>query len=64
MKNASQSIRVKLNLHFEDLALTGTMQVDRGECRPFHGWLELIAAIERLRPPDGTSTGPREPSDR
>jgi hypothetical protein len=41
--------QIKLEVDRESEPITGVLEDERGERRPFLGWIELISAIEDAR---------------
>ena len=44
-------IRLEVELSFTGQSVRGVLRTPDGEGRPFDGWLQLMSAVERLRPP-------------
>jgi hypothetical protein len=60
MSNTAEIRRV-LRVTFEGDSMRGSLDDSGGRFQPFSGWLELLAAIEDLRPCAGATA--RQPSD-
>ena len=49
-------IRISIELSFSERSLAGDLRIEGGPGQPFDGWLELMTAVEALRP--GTGAAP------